>query len=265
MHAPPLDDADLARAVEIARAAARTAGSYLIGTLGNTHVAYTKAPLDDVFDVDLESERIILSQLQAEFPTFGILSEEAGEQRQGAAYRWIVDPLDGSVNFQHGVPTFAVPIALASAEMVLAGVIYLPATDEEFIAIRGRGASRNGESIAVSPVTSLASAVVHIGELERMGPRQVSMRQLDELCGVAHRAKRIRLMGSSAVDLALVACGRADALIMHGGHPWDVDAGALLLREAGGSVSTVRYDDAALTVYSNGGIHAELLDALGAS
>lgn len=258
-----ISDAEVQRAVSTAESAAREAGEYLMSRFGMARVAYRKAPLDDVLDADVESERLILTRLQADFPEFGVLSEEAGVIGAERPIRWIVDPLDGSVNFQRGMPVFAVSIALATGKRILAGVTYLPMRDELFTAIRGQGAKLNSEAVAVSRIAALEEAIIHIGELERTGPDTVSLEQLAELTRVAHLARRIRIVGSSAADLAAVASGRADALIMHGGEPWDVAAGNLLVREAGGLVTTLRYNNGmALTIYSNKLLYARLVDLL---
>ncbi|MGH2486605.1 MAG: inositol monophosphatase family protein, partial [Ktedonobacterales bacterium] len=222
MDSSGISDMEVQRAVAAAESIAHEAGDYLMSRFGVARVAYRKAPLDDVLDADIESERLILSRLQADFPEFGILSEEAGLDGAERPLRWIVDPLDGSVNFQRGLPVFAVSIALAAGESILAGVTYLPMLNELYTARRGKGARLNGETIAVSQTAVLEEAIIHIGELERTGPDSVSNEQLAELTRVAHLARRIRLVGSSSADLAAVASGHADALIMHGGEPWDV-------------------------------------------
>jgi fructose-1,6-bisphosphatase/inositol monophosphatase family enzyme len=258
-----ISDVDVQRAVSTAESVAREAGDYLMSRFGMARVAYRKAPLDDVLDADVESERLILTRLQADFPGFGVLSEEAGLIGADRPVRWIVDPLDGSVNFQRGAPIFAVSIALATGKSILAGVTYLPMRDELFTAIRDQGAKLNSEAVAVSQTAALEEAIIHIGELERTSPETVSQEQLAELTRVAHLARRIRIVGSSAADLAAVASGRADALIMHGGEPWDVAAGNLLVREAGGLVTTLRYNNGmALTIYSNQALHARLVELL---
>lgn len=264
MDDKPRDNAQLTEALEVAQLAVREAGGYLAGMLGRARVEYAKAPHDDVLDVDLESERIIVSRLQARFPDFGILSEEMGQRELGRSYHWIVDPLDGSVNFQHSDTRFAVAIALAAGSQIVFSVIYVPARDELYSAMRGNGATLNGRAIAVSRNAALDEAIVHIGELERIGPRRVSREQLRELRSIADRAKRVRVLGSSSADLASVACGRADAFVMHGGLPWDVAAGELLLTEAGGTIARKRYDNGmTLTLYSNEALRNELRDVLG--
>ena len=258
-----LSDGELQRAVSLAQRTAREAGAFLMRRLGAATVAYQKAPGDDVLDVDIESERLILDALRAGFPEFGALAEESGIIGSQEHYRWIVDPLDGSVNFERGAQPFAVTITLAARDVALVGVTYIPMRDELFTAVRDEGATMNGAAITVSRVADMEDAVIHIGELERVGPATVSAEQLDEIARVAHVARRTRMLGSSACDLADVACGRADALIMHGGEPWDVDAGALQVREAGGAVSQLHYDNGmTLSIYSNERLHPILRDLL---
>lgn len=254
---------DLSQAIELAELAAREAGKYLVGKLGSARIEYQKAPRDDMLDVDLEADRIILSILDKNFPDYGILSEESGEKRKDSPYYWIIDPLDGSANFQHGSPIFAISIALVIHHITVAGVIYLPVRDEMFTAIRGQGATLNGKPIYLSQIGRVEEAIIHIGEFGRYS-NEVSREQIRELTIVADNASRIRIIGTSCTDLVWVACGRADAFIMHGGHPWDVKAGRVILEEVGGKVSSRKYDSGnILTIYTNGLIHQELSDLLG--
>jgi myo-inositol-1(or 4)-monophosphatase len=261
----PPTDADLSQAAKIATLAAREAGKYLVGKLGKARIEYQKAPRDNMLDVDLKAEQIILDILRQHFPDYGILSEEAGGEREDQPYYWIVDPLDGSANFEHGSSIFTISIALVLHQSAMVGVIYLPVSDEIFTAIYGQGATLNGQPISLSQTGKVEEAIIHIGEFERFGS-EVSREQIKELTIVADHASRIRILGTSCMDLAWVACGRADAFIMHGGHPWDVKAGRVILEEAGGKISSHQYHNGSvLTLYTNGLIHQELSDLLGIS
>ena len=256
---------DFSQEVRIAELAARKAGKYLVGKLGSARIASEKALRDDLLDADLEAEHIILDLLRDHFPTYGILSEEAGQERADSPSCWIIDPLDGSANFQHGSSTFAVSIALDVEGTTVIGVIYLPMSDEMFTAIREHGATLNGNPIFHSQRRTVSESIIHIGEFERYG-NEVNREQIQELTIVADHARRIRITGTSCSDLAWIACGRADGLIMHGGNPWDVKAGRLLLEEVGGRVSSHPYESGnVLTIYTNSLIHQELADVLGVS
>jgi myo-inositol-1(or 4)-monophosphatase len=259
---PPIG-VDLSQATKIAELAAREAGKYLIGKLGKARIEYQKAPRDNMLDVDLEAEQIILGILRQHFPEYGILSEEAGAEREDQPYYWIVDPLDGSANFEHGSSIFTISIALVIHQLTTVGIVYLPVSDEMFTAIRRQGATLNGQPIRPSQRGRVEEAIIHVGEFERFGS-EVSREQIKELTIVANHASRIRILGTSCMDLAWVACGRADAFIMHGGHPWDVKAGRVILEEASGKISSHQYHSGSvLTLYTNGLIHQELSALLG--
>lgn len=254
---------DLSHIAKIAELAAREAGKYLLGKFGHVKVESQKELRDDLLDADLGAEHIILEILRKEFPDYGILSEEAGDERNDITSYWIVDPLDGSANYQHGNPIFASSIALIINHTPVVGVIYLPTRDELFTAIRGCGATLNGKSIQLSNTTKIEEAIIHIGEFER-DRYQVNRQQIRELIIVADNAKRMRVLGTSCTDLAWLACGRCDGFIMHGGNAWDVEAGKLLLEEAGGKIARITYDDGHdLTIYTNQHIHQALALLLG--
>ena len=250
-----IDQADLPKWIEIAEAAAHQAGDYLLKKLGTAKVASRKSALDDLLDADLEAEHLILTTLREASPQMGILSEESGQEGTKECY-WLVDPLDGSANFQHGSPLFAISIALISQHTTLCGVIYLPTRDEMFIAIQGQGAFLNGTRIRVSSIDVLDQAIVHVGDFARDNHTRETEERLKDLFTLASRVRRIRMIGTAATDLAYVACGRADLLVHHATHSWDIEAGKLLVVEAGGEVSTWQtHLDTTLSIYSNGAIH----------
>ncbi len=249
---------DLSRIIQIAEAAARQAGAYLLEKLGSAKVEYQKSLRDDLLDADLEAERLILTKLREESPDMGILSEEAGHEGNHDHY-WIVDPLDGSANFQHGSPLFAVAIALVINRTTRGGIIYLPTRDEMFMAIQGQGAYVNGIRISVSEIATLGEAIVHVGDFAKEGHPKIIQKRLKDVS----RLTRIRMIGTAATDLAYVACGRADLLVNHAKHAWDIEAGKLLVLEAGGKVTTKKYTDGhTLSIYSNRAIHQAAEDLL---
>ena len=250
-------------ALETAKAAARDAGMYLLEKLGSAHVLYKKALRDDLLDTDLESEAIILIKLRENFPNSNILSEEAGETNVDSIYQWIIDPLDGSANFQHGIPIFGISIGLRVNNVTTLGVIYLPTRDEMFTAVRGQGATLNGHSISVSSISSLNEAIIQVGDFATDGDHKENERRSVAIARLGNTIRRVRMIGTAATDLAYIACGRADALVMFINHSWDVEAGRLLVSEAGGIVSSGRDSfGGVLTIYGNGFIHHQLSELL---
>ena len=253
---------DIPALLNIAAMAAHKAGGYLLDKIGQAEVKYQKSAFDDLLDADLEAEHILLTELQKEAPHIGTLSEEAGHQGRQDLY-WIIDPLDGSANFQHGNPFFALAIALVMHGATQAGVIFLPASNEMFTAIQHQGAYLDGVPIKVSKIATLEEAIVHIGDIQKEGNSHVTVERLQALLALAPRARRIRMIGTAATDLAYVASGRAEALINYAQHPWDIEAGKLLLLEAGGKVTTQPRDHGEiLSIYSNGYIHQEASNLL---
>jgi len=257
-----LDLSDIPNVLKIAEAAARDAGSYLIEQLGNATVKYQKSLRDDLLDVDLEAENIIITRLNKEAPYLGVLSEEAGNGGRQDQH-WIIDPLDGSTNFQHSNPTFAVAIALAVSQTTIAGVIYLPTSNEMFTAIQNQGAYLNGQQINVSQTATLGNAIIHIGDFTKENDPQTSDEGLKDFSKLVTQIRRVRMIGTAAADLAYVSCGRAEALINHATHPWDIEAGKLLLLEAGGKVTTLeRQNGKPVTIYSNNFLHQAIKELL---
>jgi len=195
-----------------------------------------KGPANFVSAADTRAEETLFAELSKARPGYGFLGEEGGE-REGAdkTHRWIVDPLDGTTNFLHGIPQFAISIALEREGTVIAGLVYNPANDEMFIAERGKGAFLNEQRIRVAARTRLADAVVacglpHIGRGDiALGRRETGAMQ-DQVAG-------LRRFGAAALDLAWVAAGRFDAYWERNIKPWDMAAGMILVREAGGFIS----------------------------
>jgi myo-inositol-1(or 4)-monophosphatase len=241
---------------------AREAGEYLIQKLGHTKIEHQKSSHDDLLDVDIEVERIILSKLQTISAEIGTLSEEAGQEGNHDQY-WIVDPLDGSANFQHGSPLFGIAIALIIHQVTTLGIIYLPSSNEMFTAIQGQGAYLDERQIKVSEIATLDEAIIHVGDIMKEGKPAITKERLEDISKLAMHARRIRMIGTAATDLTFLASGRADALINHAKTPWDIEAGKLILLEAGGKTTTKqRRNNEVLSIYSNGAIHKEIENLL---
>lgn len=246
---------DIPRILKIAEIAAKEAGNYLIKKAGHAKIEYQKSSRDDLLDADLGAEKIILTKLREETPHLGILSEEAGHEGRKDQY-WIIDPLDGSANFQHSSPTFAVAIALVVNEVTVGSVIHIPTQNEMFTAIRNHGAYLNGTSIQVSNTNVLEKAIIYVGDFTKEDDPEAIEKGINDFSKLVRQVKRIRMIGTAATDLAYVACGRADGLINHATDPWDVEPGKLLLLEAGGKfTSQHRNNGKPLFIYTNNSLH----------
>lgn len=223
--------------VNIAIRAARRAGDLIMRHLSRVDLLHveSKGRQDFVTAVDREAEAAIIATLQDAYPDDAILAEESG-QHGSADRQWIVDPLDGTTNFLHGFPQFAVSIALSEKGVLRHAVIYDPTRDELFTASRGQGAQLNNRRIRVSSLGRLERALIGTGFPSRnrslIDGYVASFRSLLGTCS------GIRRGGAAAIDLAYVACGRLDCFWEFGLQPWDIAAGVLLIQEAGGVVCT---------------------------
>jgi myo-inositol-1(or 4)-monophosphatase len=200
-------------------------------------VSSKSASRDLVTAADLAAEKLIFKRLQEAFPEDGFLGEETGAQDLEAEHVWVVDPLDGTNNFVHRLPMFAVSIARVSRGVPSVGVVYLPRLQETFSAERGQGATLNGKAIQVSSTTQLADAMLATGFPYRR--HLLVDNNLENFNRLFLQQRGVRRMGSAACDLAYVACGRLDAYWELHLSAYDVAAGGLLVREAGGVVDTI--------------------------
>ncbi len=192
----------------------------------------TKALNSLVSYVDKEAEKALVEGLQRIIPSAGFMAEEgSGEEKKGG-YNWVIDPLDGTTNFMHGIPTYAISVGLLHADRLILGVVYELGQDEYFLGIDQQGATCNGKPISVK------SSVVLADSLIATGFPYYDFSRLDAYTEVLHTCMRktrgVRRLGSAATDLAYVACGRFDAFFEVGLHPWDIAGGLVLVREAGG-------------------------------
>jgi myo-inositol-1(or 4)-monophosphatase len=263
-----LPERDLEIAVDIALAAGRVLAEAFAGgpapLLGRRHAANTKSgEFDLVTETDRASEALLVERLSAAFPGDAILAEEGGA-KAGSDARWIVDPLDGTTNFVHGLPFFCVVIARERDGEVDLGVIHAPILDLTFTAERGGGAHCNGRAIQVSEAASLDRAMLGTGfPVDRQSD---AANNFVQFAAIKRRSRAVRRYGSAALDQAMVAAGTFDAYWEMRLKPWDVAAGSLLVTEAGGRVTgwlgeRLRLEVGAI-VASNGRIHDELLGAL---
>ncbi len=254
-------------AMETARAAGAVALARLSASSGAKQVAFKTGPDDLVTQADRDAEQVIAEAIRRRYPDHGLIGEE-GSRVAGDEFHWIADPIDGTTNFVHGLPWFAVSLALAHRDQVVVGVVYHPSGDELFVAERGAGAHLIGPGararrLQVSQTGMLSEALVGMGlpsgrERARLNPL---------LSEFSRRTREIRVMGSAALHLADVAAGREEAFIEPTLSAWDIAAGVLLVEEAGGRVtdfaaaplSGIRSAD---VVASNGRVHAAVLDVL---
>ncbi len=257
---------------------ASKAGEWIQSKLGDYNSLHTKSAMNDlVTEVDKGAETMIRNLIQTHFPKHGILGEESVEpgpdaSRQalaklsGAEYLWIVDPLDGTTNFVHGFPFFAVSIALAYKGEVIVGVVYNPVHNELFVAEKGKGAYVRGRRLRVSAEAKLSDSLVATGFPPDKDHAAVNMRGLQALSG---KVRNIRVNGSAALHMAYVAAGRLSGFWEVGLNPWDIAAGSLLISESGGMVTDPLGQPYNLNVRnvvaSNGLIHQQFIDELKAA
>lgn len=251
-------------------AIARQAGDVLRGYFDKPHTEGTKATsIDIVTEGDTASEALIVKALQAAYPEHHIVSEEGGGSGtaiESAAYRWYVDPLDGTTNFANNIPFFSISLALTDTQRrPLVGVVYNPITDELFTAAQGQGAFLNGRRLQVSQTNSLGKSVLVSGfPYDKATNADNNLR---EWAAFLVQVRGIRRMGSVALELGYVAASRFDGLWEQRLNSWDVLAGLLCVQEAGGRISDYQGEATQLytgkqIVATNGHIHAEMLKIL---
>ncbi|HUH06545.1 MAG TPA: inositol monophosphatase family protein [Egibacteraceae bacterium] len=253
------------REYRVATLAAREAGALLRAAFGNVRDVRYKGLVDPVTAADRASEALIAERLLAAFPGDRLLAEEgsAAALNEGAERVWVVDPLDGTVNFLHSYPVFCVSIALIAGARTVVGVVYDPLRDELFAAQAGHGATLNDSPLAVSATDTLLRAMLCTGFAYDPAWRQENLAYFARFIELTQGVRRD---GAAALDVAYVAAGRFDGYWERGVAVWDVAAAALILSEAGGRLS--RYDGGDFDpfsreiVASNGLLHAALLDVI---
>lgn len=226
--------------LNIAVSAARLAGSIILRYVEQIDkIQITQKNSREFFtEVDIKAEQAIIETIHKAYPEHGILAEESGTQFGDAETVWIIDPLDGTTNFMHGFPFYSVSIAVMVKNKIEHGVIYDPLRHECFVASRGCGASLNQRRIRVSKQTQLTSSIIGTGF--PMSSPPLAARYLPMFSALFGKCASVRRTGSAALDLAYVASGRLDGFWELGLRPWDIAAGILLIREAGGLVSDLK-------------------------
>jgi myo-inositol-1(or 4)-monophosphatase len=241
--------------------AARQAGGILSDYARNGFRVEHKDALNLVTDADTHSEQAIVDAIVRAFPDHEILAEERGQAGTKSPYKWIIDPLDGTTNFAHGFPAYAVSIGVEYQGRCILGVVFDPTRQELFVGELGEGATLNGKPIRVSRTPKLDGALLVTGFAYDI--RVSKQNNLDHFANFALRAQGMRRMGAAAIDLCYVACGRFDGFWELKLNPWDTAAGSLMVAEAGGRMSD--FKGGAFSIYglelvaSNGLFHHEMV------
>jgi myo-inositol-1(or 4)-monophosphatase len=247
--------------------AARRAGRSLkrdLGEVENLQVSL-KGPANFVTMADRRAEEMLHADLTKARPGYGFIGEEGGiREGDDKSHTWIVDPLDGTTNFLHGIPQFAISIGLQREGTIIAGLIYNPANDDLYIAERGKGAFLNDQRLRVAGRRNLGDCVIACG-LPHMGRGDLELSRV-EMSAIQARVAGLRRFGAASLDMAFVAAGRLDGYWERNLQPWDMAAGQIIVREAGGIVSGMEGDDDPLktghVICGNEFIHAELVKIL---
>ena len=250
--------------LEVAKAAALRAGRILKDNVNGTRDISYKGEINMVTEMDRLSEKTIIATILKAFPGHGILAEEGSRVESNSGFLWVIDPLDGTTNYAHGYPSFSVSIGLESNGEILLGVVYDPMRDELFSAVRGAGALRNGQPIAVSQNDVLIKSLLATGfPYDRTVSRENNLNFFNALIMASQEVRR---SGSASLDLCSVAAGRLDGYWELKLQPWDVAAGSLIVREAGGKVSDFTGTRFSIhdkeIIASNDRIHDQMLDVI---
>ncbi len=250
--------------LKLAKETAVEAGSMLLRGISRIGWIEHKGEINLVTEMDMKSEQLIKDRIRSRCPDHQILAEESDVTSQRSAYRWIIDPLDGTTNYAHGFPIFCVSIALEVEGVVQLGAVYDPTRDELFTAVRGGGAELNGNRISVSQTGDLDNALLATGFPYDLRTSEVN--NTDHWNAMLPRAQAVRRAGSAALDLCYTASGRFDGFWELKLYPWDVAAGGLIVEEAGGTVTHLGGEP--FNIYSreilasNGKIHLQMADIL---
>ncbi len=259
---------EYSRYLEVCEMAVRAAGRVVLDWVDRFEPRQKRAPNDLVTQADLAAQETITRIVREAFPDHLVVGEEspAGDDPgAGEGFRWIIDPLDGTTNFVHGVPHYAVSLALERQGEVLVGAVFDPNADECYTAVRGRGAARNGQPIAASEVRTLSEALAAFGFPHHLTPQSPDLRLFLE---IGPRCQSVRRTGSAALNLSYLAAGRFDLYWSYSTHVWDIAAGVLLVTEAGGVVTApdggpLHLDSGRFLAAATPELHAQLLEFAG--
>ena len=244
--------------------AAQAAGKYIHENLNNTLKINYKGRANMVTQVDRNSEKIITDLIKENFPEHQILAEETTPVNNESLFKWIIDPLDGTTNFIHGFPCFAVSIALEYNDEIIMGIVLDPERNELFSAIKDRGAYMNKQQIHVSKIKNLSASLLSTGFPYELN--QHFYKNIELFRAFFEKSQDIRRAGSAAIDLCYVACGRFEGFWEFDLNPWDVAAGVLIVSESGGKLTNFLGKEFSIyekqILASNGIIESEMLEVL---
>jgi myo-inositol-1(or 4)-monophosphatase len=259
-----LSDILLKNIFQTAIVAAQSAGQFIMENVDKAIEINYKGRANAVTEIDRRSEEIIISQIHSSFPNHQILAEETPAINTSSPFKWIIDPLDGTTNFIHGLPAFAVSIAVEYNSDVIIGVVYDPSRKELFSAMKSKGAFLNRKQIKVSNVKTLSESLLATGF-----PYELQYNfnlNIDIFREMYQKSQGVRRIGSAALDLCYTACGRFDGFWEFDLNPWDVAAGVLIVSEAGGKSSDFSGKDSSIygkqVLATNGLIELEMLEIL---
>lgn len=245
---------------------AKHAGKIALDFLGKAEIK-EKKPKDLVTEADVAVEKYLVSKIKEKFSDHNIVGEEDEYKKSDSEYYWYIDPIDGTANYAHGDIHFAISIALKNRKEIVNAVVYIPMLDEMFYAEKGQGAFLNGKKIHVSKISDLKSSYIQVGLSPHDHAIDDSVLFYKE---VSLKVSRAKDMGFCAGQLAFLACGRADGFMKFSQHPWDLAAGLLLVKEAGGKITDVHGNEFEVgdknarhdVVASNSILHDKLLDIM---
>ncbi len=250
--------------LETAIEAAKEAGKIQLQRRGNMGKISYKGDINIVTEVDLLCEKKIVEIIQDNYPEHSILTEEKGEIITKSDYKWIIDPIDGTTNYAHDFPCYCCSIALEFKGEIIAGAVYQPTLNELFTAQKGKGAFLNGQKIFVSKISTFKESLLVTGFAYDVHESKVD--NIDHFTNFIKRAQAVRRPGSAALDLCYVAAGRFEGFWEFKLHPWDVAAGVLFVKEAGGKVTGIAGEDYSIysknILASNDLLHKEMIQVL---
>jgi myo-inositol-1(or 4)-monophosphatase len=251
--------------INIAIKAALKAGRFLKANLGKAKsIEYKQEEINLVTELDRKSEALIIEIIKQHYPMHDILAEESGSHNRASDYKWIIDPLDGTTNYAHGLPIYGVSIGLELRGEIIAGVIYNPNLEELFAAEKGHGATLNSMPIRVSETSELIKSLLVTGFPYNV--KENPFNCIEHFSNFLVTARAVRRLGSASLDMAYLACGRFDGFWEVSLNPWDSAAGSLIVTEAGGKITD--FSGGPFSIYSNpilatnGRIHEQMIEIL---